>query len=523
MSKPIDYSKWDNLDDSSDEDDGPPPSSASRPAAPSAQAVAARLASMAIGRGPMQPAPPSSTSSAVDDRLPFSSSEMPGYKVRMDASTPDPELELQQCIVCGKRPELGQRLKVCDRCVREVSPLYCSEDCLKQHFQQGQHTREMCRMGRAMYVEQGSLRGNRHAVRYLLGWMTEDAFFKHQRQKQQEIQDEIAAYGRPSHLKMSVSVFNTVDFAFGVVELASSLAEGHALLRHPPADTGGVFYPDCVIYPSYQVFPIAWREVKEPTGPVLEVMLAERIVIVMSNIIIALLALTARCLGVIGKQYVEGDVNALFWRKMTCPLPMGDRTAHFYFIPAPCGVVTDALTYAAKEVFSDEEGREIDALVSGSALVRTGVMTLQQRVMRDEWRREIEWEIGAMDGMSDAIDGMCQEYAAQRGIQPRALKAAFIDKAVAFTDVFRRHLIEYADGMGEIVGKSFAQLTELTDDEMRQIKAEVAAAEYPADIQELIAAESPAYAEDVDGPIVTLADGRRTCEMDLLLRTQGLL
>mmetsp|Transcript_17526 Transcript_17526/g.49739 ORF Transcript_17526/g.49739 Transcript_17526/m.49739 type:complete len:103 (-) Transcript_17526:1476-1784(-) len=101
--------------------------------------------------------------------------------VRKDPIAPNDPVEREKCIVCGKLPPAGKKhFMVCDRCVRELSPHYCSEACLRQHFNKKKHTRAFCERTRQIY-DSIPLRGNSAACKYVLQWMDEDTFMKHQR------------------------------------------------------------------------------------------------------------------------------------------------------------------------------------------------------------------------------------------------------------------------------------------------------------------------------------------------------
>ncbi|CEL97865.1 unnamed protein product [Vitrella brassicaformis CCMP3155] len=454
---------------------------------------------------------------------------MAGYKVRMDASTADPEMELQQCIVCGKRPEPGQRFHVCSRCVREVSPRYCSEACLRQYVERGRHTRAMCERGRKLYVYDLRVRGNPHAVKYLLGWMSEDSFFKRQRQKQQAILREIEDYGHRTEVAVSpeVASFET-DRLYCLVAMSSLSTRGHPD-RQPPCDTGALLYDKSVVYPSYQLFPLTAPNPRLNSNgpprlsPELSVLCGQRVAAVLSTTIAAFLDMAARGLPVAVYPFINCDnrtnivVDVLFWRKILCRVPdHGNcRSVSYLFDLTPYSVVICAVSFAASRVFG--KGKRPS-----------------EKLLRDEWRKEIEWEINNIKGLPETIDRICHELALQRDSQPRKLghrkqkaalnaavsqlKADFLEAALAYTDQYRRNVIEYIKP--GLIDESLAEVTGMTEAEVQRIEAEVGKAEFMPYTKRLMAAVPPAYAPELDGPLVTLADGKQVCEADLLLSTQ---
>ncbi|CEL97846.1 unnamed protein product [Vitrella brassicaformis CCMP3155] len=506
----------------------------------------ARLASTSIGDAATGPA--TCTSSASGGRLPFSFSEMAGYKVRLDASTPDPDLELQQCIVCGKRPEPGQRLKVCQFCVREVSPRYCSDACLKQHFQQGRHNKAMCRLGKQLYDGE-PLRGNRHAVRMVLNWMSEDVFFKQQRQKQEAIRQAIEEHSRqptevPIEVQLDVHVktFDT-NRLFCVAALGIDSENIDYAKHRPPPGTGPIICDRGVSYGSYLVIPITTRNERfrdtgwePPPDPQLEATCAERVVAVLSKAISTLLTPDVKSRRRIQvASCISGSFDVLFWRKMTCTVahPVCGHRLPFYCLPPPFHVVLRAVEAAIHDVLGTEANDDINSVLFPQNLVMRDHMTLQRMMVRDEWRQEIEWERSNLKGLHETIDRICHELALQSGTRHRKLnsavgklKADFVEAAVGFTDLFRRHLIEYVKRFKRTSAhdpgchRSFPELADITEGDLRPVEAEVASAEYPRPYKNLIAAK-PTCSPDIDGPMATTSDGKNISEVDLLLRTQG--
>ncbi|CEM39617.1 unnamed protein product [Vitrella brassicaformis CCMP3155] len=374
-----------------------------------------------------------------------------------------------------------------------------------------------------------------------IGWMSEESFFKQQRMTQQAILAEIKSYQRRTRVVfnvMKVGPFGT-DRVYCVVSLFSNSEEGHEE-RHPPPDTGAIVSKDGVLYPSYQLVPLTihhdeWTDQRLPHDGC-----GVRITAIVSKIISTLLRTRAHLSGRLWVDHnIRGEIDLLFWRKFLCRAPhplLGSLT--FYFIPAPLHVVTNTLEAAAVQSFGDDQGEELRVVIN-EFLTRSNQMrrlhtveSHRDMLNRDEGRKEIEWEVKVIGGAEGMIDRMCREAASQMGVRRRQLsgavaqlKADFIESAVAITDAFRHNLIEYTRGMEHTNPweLSLGKLAKMTEQEMLRVEEEVAATEYPEHAKRMMAVMPSPYSEERDGPMVTLADGREVCDVDMLLSTQGLI
>mmetsp|Transcript_27247 Transcript_27247/g.78387 ORF Transcript_27247/g.78387 Transcript_27247/m.78387 type:complete len:154 (-) Transcript_27247:667-1128(-) len=110
-------------------------------------------------------------------------------------------------------------------------------------------------------------------------------------------------------------------------------------------------------------------------------------------------------------------------------------------------VVLGAMEAAAEKLFGYARGEELGTAIDESLARKIQIRLVQsvsgmrQMLSRDEWRKEIEWEVKAIEGVSAMIERMCHETALQRGVRRRQLSGAvaqlkndFVESALAFTD-----------------------------------------------------------------------------------------
>mmetsp|Transcript_17520 Transcript_17520/g.49722 ORF Transcript_17520/g.49722 Transcript_17520/m.49722 type:complete len:495 (+) Transcript_17520:548-2032(+) len=471
MSKPIDYSKWNHLDDSSDDEDqtcqptsktpGKTPGSLSathvaqwtpgdesQPTRPSTSTIcgppdtlcppaAPRLTVISLRRAPQtvaasRKAKKGKTHCGV--QMPITFEEMPGWMVRKDPVAPDASVEVEKCIVCRKLPPAGrEHFMVCSRCVREVSPHYCGQACLRQHFGRGQHLQHFCETGRYLY-DSIPLRGNSAAVKYVLGWMDEDTYMKLQRRKQKAILAEIDSNGE-AVVKLTVCVESYgTSRVYCVVSLTNESLPGHED-RTPPPDTGGMVYREhgTVIYSSFIVAPVSTGGLLhlQQLSPEMREVMHVKGVDVMQKTTYDLLS---RQPPLFPAPLICDTVDSAFWRGEKCALSVDGEVFHWYFLPHDAHVLTTSLRDAAGQLFGPVGEERMTELLAGTAAAMCKrLMGVKAFLSREEWRKAIVQEITQRAGLHALFTRLCGQRATQRDVSLVSVKTEYIETVLPAT------------------------------------------------------------------------------------------
>mmetsp|Transcript_29743 Transcript_29743/g.86179 ORF Transcript_29743/g.86179 Transcript_29743/m.86179 type:complete len:393 (+) Transcript_29743:119-1297(+) len=215
--KPIDYSRWDNLDLSDSSDDEGPTAGVSRamaamavdkqkkqqqqqPEVTASSDVPFTSAEMPGHKVPLsqqkeanQPGSTAASSSAASprvagatdgDTMPFNYDEMPGYKVHRSPSAAYPSPK--RCGMCGKSPPAVLSLSDCNGC-HLIS--YCGKECQIQHWR-AKH-KKVCQATAGLPPYR---RAHVTRIKYIGGMMDDDEFYELQRRREDQIISEVASH-----------------------------------------------------------------------------------------------------------------------------------------------------------------------------------------------------------------------------------------------------------------------------------------------------------------------------------------
>ncbi|CEM30250.1 unnamed protein product [Vitrella brassicaformis CCMP3155] len=448
-------------------------------------------------------------------RLPLTSADLSGLKIRQNAGRSFPK----RCVACGKAA--AGAMPCCSVC-KLVH--YCSRECQSMHWSAGH--KAACKEAKK-WLSLGLLNHNRAAVMYVYNWMGNDEFFELQRQTQKAIVDEIVGgvHGLAVPVNLSVTLQTYPPRTFAAVQMeaptnsSSKPRCAHTLLGN------------MAMYPCFSFAPVGMpgAPLRDEDNAMLLAMLQMACRLVTSAI--------ATCISKSRMRVVPGPficcggiASDLFWRKAVCRITLNTpietmRNRTWYFKPDIQLVCGYALVRACDRVFGIE--------MASATITRIEAMNNQlhttapsEYLSREAWRKNI---LQTMDrqGVKADIDAHCASKAKKDKLRGgwQQVKKEFLEAALAFTDVVRKHLIEYTANMagGSIVPTTLAQHLRVSEAEMTRVKEELAALDpqYPPDIQRLInRPHTQGHCEEVEGALVTLADGRKESELSITFKTQ---
>ncbi|CEM02355.1 unnamed protein product [Vitrella brassicaformis CCMP3155] len=369
MARPIDYSKWDDIACSDDEDDA-------------------------------KDAP---------HRLPYSSDEISGYKVRQNAPKNDYP---KRCAAmgCTATAPAGSPMPMCQQCSLVH---YCSKQCQVDDWRR-RHRKE-CKSAQKEF-SRPPLHHNRAAVMFIYGWLDEDAFFSLQRGSQQEILREFVTAGQHSGwLMLRLRQFH--DRSFCVVGL------------HNPDNPQGS-RPRCAyttgedgaaIYPCFMLAPVARRGAEMPCcprNPKMLVMLeaARR---TLKTAIETCMKDPRHRVFPVSFVTVTDACDTLFWRKEVVITEMwtssGLQNRVWYLRPSIDITLSNALMEASYEVFGHELGQ---ILAERWASCGHRIISIPEDYLRREaWQRNLVNRI-ATDGGAVGLDAICEQKAWRQPPRP---------------------------------------------------------------------------------------------------------
>jgi len=110
------------------------------------------------------------------------------------------------------------------------------------------------------------------------------------------------------------------------------------------------------------------------------------------------------------------------------------------------------------------------------------------------------------------------------------VKDALLKTALEYTDIFRKPLLDYtADMAANTLGDwTLTKALFVTEERVQIVRDELQALNlqyWPCQkaFHQLLSQPTPEYHAPCDGRLVTLADGTRVSELEVMLKTQGLI
>ncbi|CEM16464.1 unnamed protein product [Vitrella brassicaformis CCMP3155] len=514
--KPVDYSRWDKLDlsDSSD-DEGP------------SAAVSKAMAAMALKAN--QPGSTAASSSAASprvagasdgDTMPFNYDEMPGYKVHRSPSAAYPSPK--RCGMCLKSPPDVPSLFDCGQCGL-IS--YCSKECQRQHWR-AKH-KEVCQKAKKFADLPRYRLGYKNPLKHAFGMMDDDEFYELQRRREDQIIDEVASR---DVLTLSVSFrAELVDNRYLDIELICGVKdeERHATAVEAayPSRQG---FPPFIIYPSFRFVRLSMDTTtpcKDRSAESLRSLYACIVSVVSTTIqgfIYKILSKTGGRLPVFRPFFDFGfSLGPLFWANKAASITIA-REFVFYFRPHIRVICVKAVVHACNRLF----GEDIKDRMGRNEKVH--VNKPHEYLCRKAWKNNI---VHYMDQyqLTAHVDQLCQQHAAQSDVSFESVKE-LLETALQYTDIFRKHLLDYTADMAAntLGGWTLAKALAVTEERVQAVREELEALNpqyWPLHkaIREVLSQPPPKYHAPCDGRLLTLDDSRQVSELEVMLKTQGLI
>mmetsp|Transcript_29744 Transcript_29744/g.86188 ORF Transcript_29744/g.86188 Transcript_29744/m.86188 type:complete len:505 (+) Transcript_29744:119-1633(+) len=440
--KPIDYSRWDNLDLSDSSDDEGPTAGVSRamaamavdkqkkqqqqqPEVTASSDVPFTSAEMPGHKVPLsqqkeanQPGSTAASSSAASprvagatdgDTMPFNYDEMPGYKVHRSPSAAYPSPK--RCGMCGKSPPAVLSLSDCNGC-HLIS--YCGKECQIQHWR-AKH-KKVCQATAGLPPYR---RAHVTRIKYIGGMMDDDEFYELQRRREDQIIDEVASR---DVLTLSVSFrAELVDNRYLDIELICGVKdeERHATAVEAayPSRQG---FPPFIIYPSFRFVRLSMDTTtpcKDRSAESLRSLYACIVSVVSTTIqgfIYKILSKTGGRLPVFRPFFDFGfSLGPLFWANKAASITIA-REFVFYFRPHIRVICVKAVVHACNRLF----GEDIKDRMGRNEKVH--VNKPHEYLCRKAWKNNIVHYMDQLQ-LTAHVDQLCQRQAAQGSGSPASV------------------------------------------------------------------------------------------------------
>mmetsp|Transcript_502 Transcript_502/g.1436 ORF Transcript_502/g.1436 Transcript_502/m.1436 type:complete len:139 (-) Transcript_502:236-652(-) len=128
------------------------------------------------------------------------------------------------------------------------------------------------------------------------------------------------------------------------------------------------------------------------------------------------------------------------------------------------------------------------------------------------------------------VDDLCRQEAGKSRLSLSTVSKRVMEMALEYTDIFRQHLLEnlHSIGSNTLGGVSLATALNVSEQQIREARDELQALNlhywpYHQVVRELLSQPPPEYYAPSDGRRLTLADGKKVSELEVMLSTQGLI
>ncbi|CEM17824.1 unnamed protein product [Vitrella brassicaformis CCMP3155] len=395
-----------------------------------------------------------------------------------------------RCVACGK---IAHKMAVCNGC---NLARYCSSECQRTDWR-ARHKDDCKTATEYLTADWSQVQHSPAGVMYVMGWMGRPTFEETVVLSQKAIIKEMVKAGeRIIFTSIWVRDLNQTRYCTMYVTCST------AAPSRPLCASEFTPHPDGKSVASYKYFSLTpvgprgaaprWRAT---TAPVSESLAAMEVMCRTLNEAFKTILVESDFTLVpevsIGCR-IELPAGARFWRKITCEASGFNGAAHcwWHFNPIIISVSKEALMRASRAVC----GRRLEQLkVAADVFERTFLDRRGSNYLsRDMWGRHFKAVMDTQVAKA-AIAGYCQ---ANKGVRDRHVKSQLVKEALAFTDVFRMHSIEYAEDVQRRARGAVTQsevLDDYTQAEVDGAKAELAALEpqYPPDIKAIIDAPAP--------------------------------
>ncbi|CEL99263.1 unnamed protein product [Vitrella brassicaformis CCMP3155] len=510
MSRGIDYSKWDTLDDSDDDE--------------------------AENTRPPRHEQHSSCAAAPSCNDPANTTISP-CRQGCRASRPEvAQLDLHsssRCAVCGRSPDDSRhQFPRCNKCKLLH---YCTRECQVKDWK-GVH-KEECEMAKEkldadrMYAPS--------SIQYMHGWMSSDEYFAWQRRREEALFKDIKALhasGQLDYITLNVKRMTETHVAIGMwyrttgkYTATPPINEGTRIRKLGTADVHNMAIWRLCLFSKMP----GLREVPGQVNvtPV-DLIMLEGVEQLVNSAIEDIVMATD------GKRapyfIIDTDVNleALFWRKITTKTVdvTRDRQFHWFYLPSIAETCQSAIFRAAKQLFGPAAMLQVKFASNPAALNHKFVTTApQQLLFRKSWEKNIEFFAQTLE-LDKALQPFYETRAKERGVSVKDVEAELMAVALTFSDVFRMHLIDYLDGCKDktLWRKSLAEHCQMTDQQFSRVAAELAELKpsYPNDIKNAMSMQRSQIDRDMDdvmGKKVKLKCGHSVRQLEGMLRQNGML
>ncbi|CEM11284.1 unnamed protein product [Vitrella brassicaformis CCMP3155] len=462
-------------------------------------------------------------------RLPFTYKKMRGYKVRLNASAAYPTE--RRCAMYGKAP-LAVSLGYCKGCYL-IS--YCSRECQSRHWRTAH--KEVCKEAKRM----ADLYGNTNPVKYAYGMMSEDEFYELQRRREAQIISEVARLPYP---RVSFQV-EMVRSSFMAIRLAVTMPPGAPISKPPAVEGARVFTGPHGVRVVHFFFRLARIAMHDP--PAVDESLRSRYACVVSVLSRAIddfvsksvamnPSLARRRAGAVAFDpfiLARGSQNFFFWSNKAVPISFAGNTylftqrtlihdLTFLHKPSAPELSADAVVEACWELF----GVRPDV---GRATAEP-TYNRSQYICRNAWLANIAQCMEQYPLLRTRVDDLCRQEAGKSRLSLSTVSKRVMEMALEYTDIFRQHLLEnlHSIGSNTLGGVSLATALNVSEQQIREARDELQALNlhywpYHQVVRELLSQPPPEYYAPSDGRRLTLADGKKVSELEVMLSTQGLI
>ncbi|CEM36874.1 unnamed protein product [Vitrella brassicaformis CCMP3155] len=483
-----------------------------------------------------QPDSTAASSTAASPRVtgasdvPFTAAEMRGYKVRLSDDRAAYPTE-RRCAMCGKGPPAVPSLSTCGEC-RLVS--YCSLECQRNHWRAAH--KNVCKDAKTLSNVGAFRYDNEAPVKYVYGMMSEDEFYELQRRKEDQIISELAS--RPL-TKVSMGLVLT-RFRHVNIGLLSYVKRGERDSQATSAVKGARVYSlkedacrsgalhDSIDYPTFR-----FARLSLDTTPFSELhpdslrsMLA-RLVRAASRAIEDLILSyfeKTRHLPILDPLIeVRSPLDMLFWADKTATVTIGGKTFVFYFLPDMPTICTDAVVHSCMRLFGEDVTEQVG--LTGNVHLSKSEQFLKRNHLKGNIVHFMQ-----QHHFQEYVNKLCQRAATKSHLSFSTVKERLLEKALEYTDIFRKHLLDFSADMAAntMGGWTLAGALGVTDAQVQAAREEVQVLNprywpYLKSMRESLAHPPPEHHAQSDGRMLTLADGERVSEIEMMLSTQGLI